>query len=153
MSRPVAAVVSILLAVMCVLHLYVLLAQPDHATLPIFVPASLKYEKRLRAERNQPAAMGGQEAAELARFLSEPGQDLGDDPRLRGRLEAMKATRAALLDARGRRHALNVKMMGVGVRVGQNLSGAQWDHVHMNRDAFRAAAEFERYDRLLESLP
>lgn len=125
------------------------------ATLPVFVPVSLEYEKRMRAERGQPAGRGGEEAFALAEgllALPELGDLAAKDPTLRGKVEALRETRAALLDARGRRHALNIALMDVGVAVARELEPAQWDRIHMRRDEVRGKAEAEVFDRLLERL-
>jgi hypothetical protein len=131
-------------------HVRTLLADgPGFATLPIFVPVSLEYERQMRSSRNQPAGRGGEEAVTLARaLLEEPGLDASLAPRL----ETLRATRAKLLDARGRRHALNIALMDVGVAVTKELTPAQWDLIHMKRDALRARTEAEIFDRLLEKL-
>ncbi|MCB9745162.1 MAG: hypothetical protein H6740_21415 [Alphaproteobacteria bacterium] len=153
MSRALQGLTLALLAVGCVAQLsFVLRTAPTHATLPIFTPASLKYERAMRADRGQPAGLGGQEAQLLAAHLLQPGRDLGDDPRLAERLAAMKATRAALLDARNTRHGHNVANMSLGVQVGAVLTPEQWDFVQSNRDRFRADGEFESYDRLMKQL-
>lgn len=118
------------------------------ATLPIFVPASLKYEEQLRADRRQPAGQGGADAAALA-------QALMDDPAAASvapQIAQIRELRAQLLDARNRRHALNIRMMDVGVAVARELRPEQWDAIHMNRDGLRARSELASYDRLLEKI-
>lgn len=118
------------------------------ATLPIFVPASLKYEQQLRAERRQPAASGGADAAALIEALQSDPAAASVAPQL----ARIRALRASLLDARNRRHALNIRMMDVGVAVARELRPAQWDAIHMNRDGLRARSELASYDRLLEKI-
>ncbi|MCB9742387.1 MAG: hypothetical protein H6741_06240 [Alphaproteobacteria bacterium] len=153
MSRALTGLSVALLGLACLGQLgFALRTGPDHATLPIFVPASLKYERAMRSERSQPAALGGQEAELLANHLLQPGRDLGEDPRLAERIAAMKATRARILELRNQRHALNVANMNLGVELAQELTPAQWDHVQSNRDQLRAEAEFRSYDRLLEQV-
>lgn len=118
------------------------------ATLPIFVPVSLEYEQQMRAARGQPSGRGGEEAVELARaLLDEPL-----DPTLEPALTALRDTRARLLDARGRRHALNIALMDVGVAVVSELTPDQWAAIHMHRDELRARTEAEVFDRVLEKL-
>lgn len=118
------------------------------ATLPIFVPASLKYEQQLRADRNEPAGKGGGDAAALAQVLLNDPAAASVAPQL----AQLRELRAQLLDARNRRHALNIRMMDVGVAVARELSPAQWDAIHMNRDGLRARSELASYDRLLEKI-
>lgn len=153
MSRLLTRVTAALLGLSCLGQLaFALQTGPGHTTLPIFVPASLKYERAMREQRGQPAALGGQEAELLANHLLQPGRDLGSDPRLAERVAAMKATRAKILDARNQRHALNVANMSLGVDLARELTPAQWDHVQSNRDQLRADAEFKSYDRLLQQV-
>lgn len=140
------------LAVSCALAGGVLLHRgPGFATLPIFVPASLAHEKALRAERGQPAGKGGVEAVELAESLLRDAT-VSSDPALAGEVAALGETRARLLDARNRRHALNIRLMDVGVAVARELTPAQWDAIHMRRDAIRGKAERDLFARLLAKL-
>ncbi|MES2639090.1 MAG: hypothetical protein V4850_06390 [Myxococcota bacterium] len=119
------------------------------ATLPIFVPVSLEYERQMRSARGQPSGRGGEEAVALARALTE---EPGLDPALAPQVAALRATRERLLDARGRRHALNIALMDVGVAVAAELTPEQWAEIHMKRDVLRARTEAEVFDRLLEKL-
>ena len=141
-----------ILALSCAGHLLMMrAADPGLATLPIFVPTSLAYEQAMRAERGQPAERGGQEAVEIARALLE-SPSLPTDPALAAQIAQIRDTRAALLEVRNRRHALNISLMDVGVAVTRELSAAQWDQIHMNRDALRTETEMDVYARLLERL-
>jgi hypothetical protein len=142
-------IVSALLAVACAWQVRSLVATgPSFATLPIFVPVSLEYEQQMRQQRNQPARRGGEEAILLAQALLD--EDL--DPALAPKIDALRQTRAKLLDARGRRHNLNIALMNVGVAVAAELTPAQWDHIHMERDALRARTEAAVFDRLQQKL-
>jgi hypothetical protein len=124
---------------------------PGFATLPIFVPTSLDHERAMRAARGQPAGRGGEEAVRAAEdVLSAP--DAGADPARAATLARLRASRAALLEARNARHALNIALMDVGVELARELTPAQWDAIHMRRDALRGKAEadlFERAERRL----
>jgi hypothetical protein len=141
------------LALSCAGHLATLrAADPGLATLPIFVPTSLAYEQAMRAERGQPAARGGQEAMEIARALLESGDLPEDDPALAAQIAQVRDTRAALLEVRNRRHALNIALMNVGVAITRELDTEQWDQIHMNRDILRTSTEMDIYARLLERL-
>ena len=141
---------ALLLGVGCLLSGRSLLTHPPaFATLPIFVPVSLEYERKLRAARSQPAGRGGEEAIALARALLAE-EEL--DPALADRVALLSGRREALLDARGRRHALNIALMDVGVAVAAELTPAQWDRIHMRRDELRARTEAEVFSRLLEKL-
>lgn len=126
------------------------------ATLPIFVPVSLEYERQMRAERGQPARRGGEEAMQLAASLERSVNDGRLTPEearaLTPHLQAIARTRAAILDARGRRHNLNIALMDVGVAATRVLTPAQWDAVHMTRDGVRAGADAVVLDRLLKRL-
>ena len=64
----------------------------------------------------------------------------------------MRAAREALLDARNRRHQLNVTLMQAGVRIGRELSPAQWEHVISSRDAVKATEEAQLFDALDRAL-
>lgn len=150
MTERVGWAIAFVLALSCAWTARVLLAPgPGLATLPIFVPVSLEYEKQMRAARGQPAARGGEEAILLARALVEED---ALDPALAPKITALRATRDRLLDARGRRHALNIALMDVGVAVVSELEPAQWDRIHMRRDELRATTEAEVFDRLLGKL-
>lgn len=118
------------------------------ATLPIFVPASLEVEASLRAERGQQAGRGGLEAADLAEALLS--ERFGDETAaaLREPLAEVRAARVALLDARNRRHALNVALMRAGVDLGRELTPEQWEHVISSRDAVKATEEAQLFERL-----
>lgn len=119
------------------------------ATLPILTPTSLPYEATLRADRGQPAGQGGAEALALAEALLAQG---AQDPALAAEVEALAAERAALLALRNQRHALNIRLMDVGVDVASRLSPEQWQAIHMRRDTLRAQAESAVYGRLLDRL-
>lgn len=150
MSDKLAWAIAAVLAGSCAWQAHALVTGPSgFATLPIFVPVSLEYERQMRSARGQPAGRGGEEAVTLARALAEE-PDL--DPALGPAVEAMRATRAELLDARGRRHALNIALMDVGVAVATELTPAQWAEIHMRRDVLRAHTEAEVFDRVLEKL-
>lgn len=119
-------------------------------TLPIFVPLSLEHERQLRAERAQPPGDNGEQAVRVAEGLIARQAAL--EPTLRPKIEAVRDARAKLLDARDRRHALNVRLMDVGVAVTATLTPAQWDSIHMRRDALRAEADAEVFDRVLQKV-
>lgn len=141
-------IASVLLA-SCLWQTHALIPErTGFATLPIFVPVSLEYEQQMRAARGQPAGRGGEEAVELARALLEEPLD----PTLAPALTALRESRARLLDARGRRHALNIALMDVGVAVVSELTPDQWAAIHMHRDELRARTEAEVFDRVLEKL-
>ena len=150
MSRA-AWLVPALLAVALGLRLADRLRAPTtFATMPILTPTSLVYEAQLRQARGQPAGMGGMEAFLLAeRLLAAPDSI---DPALAPELSALAEDRAALLALRDRRHGLNTSMMEVGVEVAARLRPDQWDAIHMRRDALRAEAEAQTFDRLLQRL-
>ncbi|MDP2314490.1 MAG: hypothetical protein Q8P41_16425 [Pseudomonadota bacterium] len=150
MNNRLAWLLAALLLASCAWNVRALLVSgPGLATMPIFVPVSLEYERQMRTARGQPAGRGGEEAAALARALVEE-PDL--DPALAPQVEALRATRERLLDARGRRHALNVALMDVGVAVVSELTPEQWAAIHMQRDSLRARTEAEVFDRLREKL-
>lgn len=120
------------------------------ATLPILTPTSLPYEAQMRSEAGQPAGQGGAEALALAeQLLAGPAPA---DPTLLAEVEALAADRAALLELRGRRHALNVRLMDVGVEVARRLEPAQWEAIHMRRDELRGQAEAAVFERALQRL-
>lgn len=150
MSERVApALLSVVLALACAWQVRSLVATgPSFATLPIFVPVSLEVEQQMRQQRGQPAKRGGEEAILLAQALLD--EDL--DPSLAPKMEALRQTRAKLLDARGRRHDLNIALMDVGVAVTAELTPTQWDHIHMERDTLRARTEAAVFERLEQKL-
>lgn len=149
MNRAAWALVALLL-VSCGWTVRTLVVTgPGFATLPIFVPVSLEYERQMRSARGQPAGRGGEEAVALARALTD---EAGLDPALAPQVAALRDTRERLLDARGRRHALNIALMDVGVAVASELTPEQWAEIHMKRDVLRARTEAEVFDRLLEKL-
>jgi hypothetical protein len=116
------------------------------------VPVSLEWEKQMREQRNQPAGRGGEEAVQLAIALGDETFDPAVGAALKPKIEALQKTRAQLLDARGRRHYLNIALMDVGVAVTRELTPEQWDRIHMNRDSFKARPEAEVFERLLGKL-
>ena len=122
------------------------------ATLPIFVPVSLEYERTLRQRRGQPAGQGGEEALHLVQALQEMDLDPTTRARVAPLVERLKTARSELLAARERRHGLNIALMDVGVALARQLDPAQWDHIHMHRDALREAQEMEAFERLLQRL-
>jgi hypothetical protein len=67
-------------------------------------------------------------------------------------MDALARTRLRMLELRGRRHALNIALMDVGVSVAQTLTPEQWAQIHMQRDGLRAKAEAETFGRVLERL-
>jgi hypothetical protein len=149
MSDRLAWAVAALLAVAAAVQAHALVKpESGFATMPIFVPLSLEHERAMRDQRGQPAGRGGEEALETARRLAEGPVDAT----LRPKVEALKETRVKLLDARGRRHALNIRMMDAGVALASVLTPEQWDRVHMRRDALRARIDAETFDRVLEKL-
>ncbi len=120
-----------------------------YATLPIFVPVSLEIERQMRAERQQPAGKGAEEASEFMRQLAAR-PDL--DPALAPKVEALNVLHRQLLDARSRRHALNIALMDVGVAVTKELTPSQWGRIHMQRDEIRARSDAAVYERVQEKL-
>lgn len=156
MSRLPWVVVG-LLGLSCAAEVALLLTDPPtHATLPIFIPVSLEMERGMRARRNQPAGRGGEEAMQVVRALEDlesASLDPATASALAPTVATMAETRAKLLDARNRRHALNVALMDVGVDVATELTAAQWDAVQSRRDALRAdddAAVFARLQARLK---
>ncbi len=127
------------------------------ATLPIFVPDSSLHEAAQRDARGQPPGRGGEEALLAAETLLRAPLDPATTPERQRLVAALRADRARLLDARNRRHALNIRLMDVGVELARELTPAQWDAIHMRRDALRAQADdavFERVEaRLRASAP
>lgn len=120
------------------------------ATLPILTPTSLAYEASMRAQRGQPAGMGGAEALELAQaLLSAPPPQ---DPTLAAEIEALAQERQGLLALRDQRHGLNIRLMDVGVEVARRLTPEQWEAIHMRRDQLKAQAEAATFERLLRRL-
>lgn len=122
------------------------------ATLPIFVPASLEVESVQRAARGQSAGRGGLEAADLAQALLEERFSTETAAALEEPLAAVRGARVALLDARNRRHALNVSLMRAGVDLGRELTPAQWEHVISSRDAVKATEEAALFGELEAAL-
>jgi hypothetical protein len=122
---------------------------PGFATLPILTPTSLPYEAAMRADRAQPAGQGGAEALDLAEALLAQGVT---DPALAAQVEALASDRATLLALRNQRHALNIRLMDVGVEVAGRLTAPQWEAIHMRRDTLRAQAEAAVFARLLQRL-
>ena len=116
--------------------------------LPVFVPASLSLEREQRAARGQPAGRGGMEAADLAEQLLRQPVPAERAAELAPLMAEVRAQRAALLDARGRRHHLNVALMRAGARLGRTLSGDQWGWIQGSRDQVKAGREAELFDRL-----
>lgn len=135
-------------------HLVLVLRPPGSglATLPIFVPASLEVESVQRSARGQSAGRGGLEAADLAQALLEERFSTETAAALEEPLAAVRAARAALLDARNRRHALNVSLMRAGVDLGRELTPAQWEHVISSRDAVKATEEAALFGELEATL-
>jgi hypothetical protein len=125
---------------------------PGFATLPIFVPDSAIHEQAQRDARGQPAGLGGEEALQAAEALLRAPLDPATTPARQKVMAALRADRARLLDARNRRHALNIRLMDVGVAVARELTPAQWDAIHMRRDAIRGKAERDLFARLLAKL-
>ena len=122
------------------------------STLPIFVPVSLEYERQLRAQRQQPASRSGDQVLALAQALEHASLPPTTGATLKPRLTALFQTRLQLLEARGRRHELNVALMNVAVRIAQELRPDQWERIHMQRDALRARAEAEVFERVQAKL-
>ena len=105
-----------------------------------------------RAARGQSAGRGGLEAADLAQALLEERFSTETAAALEEPLAAVRAARAALLDARNRRHALNVSLMRAGVDLGRELTPAQWEHVISSRDAVKATEEAALFGELEAAL-
>lgn len=143
-----AALVSVLV------HGALVLSPPASGltTMPIFVPASLEVEALLRAERGQEAGRGGLEAADLARALLNERVDPATAAALEAPLARVRAARESLLDARNRRHQLNVALMRAGVSLGKELTPAQWEHVISSRDEVKALQEGELFDALEQAV-
>lgn len=137
-----------------VLHLGLRLWAPRSGLelLPVFVPASLSLEREQRAARGQPAGRGGMEAAELAEQLLRQPVPADRAAALGPLIAEVRAQRAALLEARGRRHHLNVALMRAGARLGRTLDGDQWDWIQGSRDQVKAGREAELFDRLESTL-
>lgn len=154
MSRALPTLVLVLGVVSLLVHAALRAAPPASGleSLPIFVPASLEVEQLLRAERGQEAGRGGLEAADLAQALLRERFDAATAARLEAPLQDVRAAREALLDARNRRHQLNVTLMQAGVRIGRELSPAQWEHVISSRDAVKATEEAQLFDALDRAL-
>lgn len=124
-------------------------AEPTHTTLPIFTPVSLEMERALRGQRNQPAGRGGEEALALAQALADEPLDTTTAAAIAPELAHLEATRIHLLGLRDERHALNTRLMQVGVELGGLLDAAQWDAVLMRRDALRVDGDAAVFDRVL----
>ena len=123
-------------------------AASGFATLPILVPASLEYEARMRVERGQPAPSAPLDAAAAAQaVLDRPAT-----PDARANVQALRDERLALLDLRNRRHALNVRIMDVGLDVARELTPEQWAVIDSQRDALKARAEAATFGRVLQGL-
>lgn len=154
MTRALPVVVLLLGVLSVIAHAALRAAPPSSGleTLPIFVPASLEVEALMRAERGQEAGRGGLEAADLARALLDERFDAATAARLQQPLSRLRAAREALLDARNRRHQLNVALMQAGVRIGRELSPPQWQHVISSRDAVKATEEAALFDALERSV-
>ena len=120
--------------------------------LPVFVPASLSLEREQRATRGQPAGRGGMEAAAMAEELLQRPISADRAAELRPLMAEVRAQREALLDARGRRHHLNVALMRAGARLGRTLSADQWDWIQGSRDQVKAGREAALFDRLEAAL-
>jgi hypothetical protein len=149
MSPRLGWVLAGCLAVALGLQLRLLLQRgPGFATLPVFVPASLEHERAMREARGQPAGRGGEEALRAAEALLRAPVDPSRAPAQRDALARVRATREALLQARNRRHALNIALMDMAVEVARDLSPEQWDAIHMRRDALRGKAEAELFSRV-----
>ena len=120
--------------------------------MPVFVPASLAVEREQRAQRGQPAGRGGLEAAELAGRLLQRELTPAEAQALAAPLAQLRANRVALLDARGRRHHLNVALMRAGVELGRALDPAQWAWIQGSRDGVKAQREGALFDELERKL-
>jgi hypothetical protein len=133
-----------------VAHAALMLWQPRSGleTLPIFVPTSLSVERGMRAERDQPAGRGGTEAVALADALLRTELDETSRAAVALPVSRIKEARSRLLDARNRRHALNVRLMRAATRLGMVLTGEQWEVVLSTRDAVRAGVEADLFERL-----
>jgi hypothetical protein len=120
--------------------------------MPVFVPASLAVEQDLRAQRGQPAGRGGLEAAELAAGLLQRPVPPAQAAALSAPLARLAEGRARLLEARGRRHHLNVALMRAGVELGRALDADQWDWIQGSRDQVKASREAALFDALERKL-
>ncbi len=146
MSRHAPWILSAILACSCAWQGFALLGGGSgFTTLPILVPASLEHEQAMRQARGQPPSRGGERAVAIARALE---RESGLDPALAAPLTRVRDLRLALLDARGRRHDLNIALMDVGVAVARELTPAQWEVVQARRDAVRAAADAATFERV-----
>lgn len=141
-----AAIVCVLLALGAGVNAWLWWSPgPTHQTLPIFTPVSLEME---RAMRKGPSR-GGEEAVRLAQALVE---EPNLDPALAGDVQELKALRLRLLDLRNQRHALNTRLMEVGVEIGTELTPEQWAVVTMQRDSLRRDGDEAVFNRLLQKL-
>jgi hypothetical protein len=119
--------------------------RPTHKVLPIFTPVSLEYERAMRKAPGRSA----DEAVQLATALAdEPGLD----PALAPDVARLKELRLRLLDLSNRRHALNTRLMQLGVDLGAELDADQWAVVTMQRDQLRKEKDAAVFDRVLRRL-
>jgi hypothetical protein len=154
MRRAVPWLVAALFGVLGAAHgvAIALDGRSGFATLPILIPVSLGYERAMRAERNQPSGTGGDDAMAVLAAIDGVQVDPASREALATRVAALRASEAHLLDLRNRKHALNTRLMNVGVEVARELSPEQWSAVVMQRDAIRAKVEDPVFARLLEKL-
>ena len=151
--RALPWVVATLLAASSAGQAWMLVASgPRFAVMPIFVPVSLEHERAMREARGQPAGRGGEEAVDLVRALERERLDPAVAAAVAPGIEALRLEREELLGLRNERHRLNIALMDVGVAVAGELEPGQWDAVHMGRDAVRAPADRELFERVQRAL-
>lgn len=143
--------VSLLLLLSCAWQVSVLLGSDSgFVTLPILVPVSLEHERAARA--GQPPPVSGEEAVRMAEALLARELTPQQKAAIQPDMDALARTRLRMLELRGRRHALNIALMDVGVSVAEVLTPEQWAQIHMQRDGLRAKAEAETFERVLNRL-
>ncbi len=142
--------VSLLLLLSCAWQVSVLRGgDSGFATLPILVPVSLEHERAARAGQSP---VSGEEAVRMAEALLARELTPQQKAAIQPDMDALARTRLRMLELRGRRHALNIALMDVGVSVAQTLTPEQWAQIHMQRDGLRAKAEAETFERVLGRL-
>ena len=115
------------------------------ATMPIVTPVSLQYEQSMR-QGAEPISI-----AKVMEIIPELQQGLypNTPPSL---VEKLQLDRAKMLDLRNERHALNVYLMGAGVKILQELDKEQWEFVQSQRDNLQKQVEMDILDSVIEQL-
>lgn len=145
---------AVALGAVAVLHVEAMrTTDTQFSTLPILSPVSPELESSMRKKRGQPTPVNPRRATEILQAIAADDA-LSQSARDGAAKQLQNATQSVggLRNLRDQRHGLNVSMMNVGVEIAEQLTPAQWSHIHMHRDVRDGLAELETLKRVRAQL-